>query len=298
MAKLMGFTIFIFDVIFGLYWAARGKPHNEQVKAMCFAIGILAIILIIFSSFTEAEINTPLVTLKGTVEKIKIDAKQIEEFRKRIEDQSVTVDLVAKQASDTKKLYEDLLRKNDIADKKLKNIEDVLREAAKASSDLQSIVDFTMITVAAQNDDRTAFDKLVEIAQKENNKFSGFAVQIIEKILVDINPLIQIRIYPPAPWEKMGIDPKTISSDDFVEAYRKSIATYRPSIISNLWSRKDISKREKIKFLVDVLKTDSSLSAVEYACRLINMEAHLDKNILGINLYLDWWEKNKDSIKD
>lgn len=294
MAKLIGFTILIFDVIFGLYWAARGKPHNEQVRATCFAIGFLAIILIIASYFTETEISTPLGTLKGTVEKIKTDAKQIEEVRKRIEAQSATVDLVAKQASESKALYEELNGKMSIVNKKIEELEKIIKEASKTSSDLQIISEFTMIVTAAQNDDRGAFDQLKKWSEDKNYQLNSFANKAVKKIIDLHNPplfMSEFRI----PW-KDNVDPNKLTLAELKEVYKRS-GDLKPAILEFIWKkRKDIPKKEKMQFLIDLMKEEKSLTTLEYVGRYFAEGADLKIKPLAVEYFLDWWEKNKESI--
>jgi len=69
-------------------------------------------------------------------------------------------------------------------------------------------------------------------------------------------------------------------------------------MIKYIYERRDFSKYERMKFLIDVLKTDGSLRAVEYAGRCFNIEAGLKKKTLAISYFLEWWENNKDTIKE
>ena len=52
-----------------------------------------------------------------------------------------------------------------------------------------------------------------------------------------------------------------------------------------------------MEFLVEILKNDNSLRAVEYAGRYFNKETGLKKKTLAASEFLNWWEKNKESIK-
>jgi len=69
-------------------------------------------------------------------------------------------------------------------------------------------------------------------------------------------------------------------------------------LLEYIWkTRTDIPKRERMQFIVDVFRNDSSLRAVEYARRYFGGESKTMLKPLAIKQYLDWWEKNKESIQ-
>jgi hypothetical protein len=52
-----------------------------------------------------------------------------------------------------------------------------------------------------------------------------------------------------------------------------------------------------MQFLVDVMRTDASLKVVEYAARYFIKESNDKLKPLAIKQHIEWWEKNKDSIR-
>ncbi len=55
-----------------------------------------------------------------------------------------------------------------------------------------------------------------------------------------------------------------------------------------------MTKKEKLDFLASVIREDDSLRAVERACRLMDQEAKLNKNVLGAAEYIEWWGQNRE----
>lgn len=64
-----------------------------------------------------------LATLKAAVTQAQSDADQIAAVRQRVEAQAATIDLVAKESADAKRLLGELRNENAIADKKLRALE-------------------------------------------------------------------------------------------------------------------------------------------------------------------------------
>jgi hypothetical protein len=68
-------------------------------------------------------------TIKAAATQAVIDAGEIAEIRKRMEDQRATIDLVAKEATGAKRLSEDLSQKNQRAEQKLTELDQALNKS-------------------------------------------------------------------------------------------------------------------------------------------------------------------------
>ena len=100
------------------------------------------------------------------------------------------------------------------------------------------------------------------------------------------------------PW-KEDVDPAKFSFEQLQANYKnkEALAYVRLGLVEYIWRRQDFPKQQRMQFLIDVLQTDSSLKAVEYAGRYF-MDGSKDKlKPLAIEQHVDWWNKNKDSIK-
>jgi len=82
------------------------------------------------------------------------------------------------------------------------------------------------------------------------------------------------------------------------DIYDSAPPDHKPALLKFIWERDDIPKNEKLEFFVEVLQTDESLKAREYAGRYFIQGANSRCKPLAIDCLLEWWEKNKDSLEN
>jgi hypothetical protein len=100
------------------------------------------------------------------------------------------------------------------------------------------------------------------------------------------------------PW-KEGVDPQKLAVAEIEQTFKQAPPHIRVGLLEFLWEKRtDIPKKDRLAFLVEVLRTDESLNVVEYAGRWFANGTGDKLKPLAIPLHLEWWEKNKDSIKD
>ncbi len=99
------------------------------------------------------------------------------------------------------------------------------------------------------------------------------------------------------PW-KESFDPSKLPLPALVQQYQGSPPQLKPAMLEYIWKRDDISKVERLDFMIDVMKHDESLRAVEYAGR--HFTAGTDQKIkpMAIEYLVDWWEKNKSEFQE
>jgi hypothetical protein len=157
-------------------------------------------------------------------------------------------------------------------------------------------IEFTVTAVAAQNDDRQAFDQLRKIADEKGNPLAARAEQVWVTVLGQHNPPMHVSGFS-IDWQP-GVDPARLSLVELRRAYNDAPVTLRPALIEFIWKRADLPKRDRMAFLIDVLKTDSSLNALEYAGRFFAASADLKLKPLAVPEFVAWWQANNNSIKD
>lgn len=204
-------------------------------------------------------------------------------------------------ASKALKISELLTKKIKLAEEKLQAIDSTLEKAERKLEQIEFLIVFNTTVLKAQNDDRKAFDQLEIWSEDKTFPLSSEARKAWVSILDEHSQPLKKEL-PPVPWEE-GIDPSKLNLSDLKRYYEsityESITWYfKPSLIKYIYERKDFSKRERMEFLVDVLKNDRSLRAVEYAGRYFRKEAGLKIKPLGVSKFIDWWEKNKDKIEE
>lgn len=178
------------------------------------------------------------------------------------------------------------------------NLEAVSLELQKAKStenELSSISDFTLILLAAQNDDSDAFDKLAKLSENPSFRFRELAESGYLQIMISYGGVIQ-RGYINILW-KEGFDPETMSLKDLREHLRDLQPRYHANLVHVAWNHKTLTKQEKMQFMVDVLEQSKSLNAKDHAARLFAQQAGLPWNSMIIHPLLSWWKEKKDTIK-
>lgn len=183
------------------------------------------------------------------------------------------------------------------ADKKLKGIDDTLQKASRTVSELKLISEFATTVLDAQNDNRKAFDRLSKWSGDSSNPFSSRArdawMTIYRSHSLPYYVSSKIGLW------KAEFDQSKLTINDFRKIYHESIKTadLKPSFIEYIWNRNDISKRDKMQFLIEIIESDESLRAVEYAGRIFTQGAGLNASPLQVDLMLKWWQENKNTVK-
>jgi hypothetical protein len=144
----------------------------------------------------------------------------------------------------------------------------------------------------AKNDDRRSFNELLNQVNTKG-PFHEVAMSAIEQIIQEVDPLLQVRLDADVPWQTTGVSIEKSSFAELQLAYKALRPMHRPKFLSQLWEQGRFNKGEKLSFLAEVLKEENSLRALHRACVLINFEAQLNKNILGVPDYLKWWGENQ-----
>jgi hypothetical protein len=149
-----------------------------------------------------------------------------------------------------------------------------------------------LLLTKASNDDRDSFDALRKIADTKGDKFQQIAYQALVQILTDLQNVIEVQYN--IDWQKeYNFDPAKASLDDFVNVYVKAFLFYQPKILQTIWGQERFTKAEKLETLYAVIATTKSLKTLRLACKLMNEEAKLGKNILAYEQYSKWWEENR-----
>ena len=312
--------------VFGSAYFFLNKKQIENNRIVWLAIiGIFAGCIFLFYNRIEILEVFKIGKIKTWVKKAETDANAISNIRKEVENTKEAISLVVRNINDARNQLkrldqfsedaqiklDDLKSKSENANEQinnlihfsnqasnlLSNIQEVQKKANKELTDIKSTADFMMLISRAINDDRSAVDEIFKISSDKNHTFHKVAKNAIQEILIETNPMITIRIHPKYPWKMDGIDPQKLSYEEYVAIYKRVIPFYKPGIINEIWSAERFSKYQKLSFLVDVIKSDNSVRAAEYASRLVNMEAHTGKNFLDRDSFVKWFQENEVRLK-
>jgi hypothetical protein len=287
--QYLGVGLLLATLLSGAIFVLRTQIQTRRVIVFASFGFFGGIVLFLANHITSIKI--PVVDdITATAEQIRTDASTVNGLRRAVERHRDEMALVV---SDAKKAGADLAKVEQItkkANEKLAAIQQLVSEGEQSLNRLNLIIEFSMLLAKATNDDRYAFDVLVEIAKSEGT-FKQIANRAVIQIANDINR--QVRTEPTFPWYVYNIDPEKASIQEWRSIYNHVHELYRPTFLSQFWQQTRFEKRDRLEFLYQIIRSDSSLRAVHRACMLMNQEANINKNILAKELYMQWWEKEK-----
>lgn len=294
MLQLLGIVLIVSSLVFAAYWIAKQKPAKTAMLFLC-AISVFAgMFLTMNERATEITIEK-VGTIKAAAHQATVDAKQIAEIKERILAQGATVDLVAKEAAESKRLTEELARKNLLADEKLKQLDAAVKGGLEAVAGLKTYTELNSTILAAQSDSRTAFDQLRKWAEDSAYPLSGISGQAWVAVM-DSHESPFMSTGFKVTW-KEGFDPASSSLHNLKEEFKGALPQHRIGIIEYVWNRQNIPKKDRLSFLVEVMQTDPSLQVVEYAARYFKQESKDNFKNLYLMGHFKWWDEHKNELQ-
>jgi seryl-tRNA synthetase len=293
--KLIGILLVLNGIALTAWWVTTNGTHKASVITVCTIAVFAGLALILQDRITELTVKG-VGSIKAAVEKAESDAEAIDSLKSRVESQSATVDLVAQEASKAKKLSEEVAKKNERAEKKLDTLDESIAKAKSTLSSLESVTEYTMTVVAAQNDDRKAFDKLKAWSEDKNHPFRERAQQAWTSVFESHNKPYSVSGFK-VPWVE-GFDPSKLSLHDLANQYWNAPAQLKPALLEYIWNRNDLPKIDRLDFLMKVMETDESLNAVEYAGRHFTSGTEQKIKPLAVDYLSKWWKEHRGEFKE
>src|SRR5437867_1463717 len=184
MFNLLGILLIVVALSATGWWVAGDRAHKPWVFTVCLAAIFAGAFLILQDRATEITLKG-VGTIKSAAERATSDAKAVAALRERVEAQSATVDAVAQRAKEAHDLAETAASQTTAAAKRLEAVDAALSAANQRVAELDKITEFTRTVVAAQNDDRGAFDQLELWANDESFPMREGALNSWRTILDD-----------------------------------------------------------------------------------------------------------------
>lgn len=269
MIQLIGILIIVNSLVISAWWLGTHQTWNLGFTSIAILACLIGLALILNERALELSFGK-FGMIKSAAKQATDDANAIAQLKQRVENQSATVDLVAKTAADAQK--------------------DVSR--------LRNVTDFSLTVQAAQNDDRQAFEKLLSILGDKSNEFRELASRAVVEIRRRYNgPISPGYLNLPL---AAGKDPKKLSIFELRIAYNSTLTVYKASVVNLVQDSTIINRKEKMQFFVDILENCSSLTATFYAGQFF-AELAKDPTIkwspFNTKPLLEWWPKNKENIE-
>ena len=162
--------------------------------------------------------------------------------------------------------------------------------------ELSMISDYNSVLNAAKNDDRKAFEQLRLWSNDESYPLQPKAEIAFRAIVSDAKVLL-LSLPTDDQW-KPSTDPLKVSLPELRNEFRSlELAKDRNDLLWYLADRKDISKKERIGFFIEVLRTDQSLVVAQRAAELFNKLTGQRFDTTNPNLIFEWYEKHSLEIE-
>lgn len=300
MTKAIGGLIMANAGVVVAIWLYNKPTQLWQAAAIGF-FGILTGAVLFFHAELQ-ELTIKLWGGSGTLklrQRAAVDADAIASIRKRVEAQSATVDLAAESAAEAHALIENLSAKNKTAEGKIKEIETAGTTIQETITELQETAKFFSTVVAAQTDDRHAFNTLVAWIDNKSYRYRQPAADAVVQIRAEFGGPIKPG-FANVPWPQ-GTDPEQLPLERLRDMYQSSVRLYKTSLVHAVWKSKVISKKAKMAFFVEILEEDDSLGATFYAGKFF-VKAAGDPNLkwgpFSTKALLDWWQRNSITVEE
>lgn len=266
------------------------------IVVLSLILGGLALVIPV--RLMEGEVESHGTKIRAVAQKVGVDAEAVANLRTQVENQSATVHLVASEATKAKELSEAAANQTKRAEDRLTELNKVISEATDTLRMMKDESEFLALTVAAQNDDRPSFDRLMKIANDPQNRFAELAAQAYLTVHRAHTGPISYSGFN-IPWAP-GVDPSRLSFSELESIYHDAPRPLKQGILEFIWNRKDIPQADRMNFFVEVMKSDTSLMAVEYAGRYF-LEGAQTKEIqspLDVDRISLWWDKHRKDVTE
>ena len=285
--------IVIVSGLFFLYWSAAGFKTEMKLDSATAKARLSQDISVLTEKFKSDLDN--MVHAIGS----RVDTRVEEEFKKE-HIQLQIQENCQKRIDNAADLYisqlieEKIKPKIGTIDRNLKALNEKLVNTSESLEEIKTTSRFTITVLAALNDDRQAFDQLRSWLNDNSFALSKDAENAFVKLRTVYGGPIPPG-YLNAPW-KQGVDPSNLRLSQLRKEYTLLPSLYHADLVNHIWKRNDLPKGERMRFLIDVLKKDESLTATFYAGQFFAKEAGLKWSPFVIQPLLDWWGENKENI--
>lgn len=165
MIQLVGILVIVNTLVVSAWWLSQGKPWGLGFTTLAVLASLVGLALVFNERAIELSFGK-FGKIKAAAQQAETDAKEIAEIRKRVEAQAATMDLVAKESAEAKKLLADLTEQNEVAERKLK-------ELAERTSEVVRLPDgrtkFGNIITGVPSVLKEEFEKGISAYQKKDN---------------------------------------------------------------------------------------------------------------------------------
>ncbi|MEI6085186.1 MAG: hypothetical protein WCS70_12905 [Verrucomicrobiota bacterium] len=316
----IGVVLILAGVAIAIYWLLTGKRNKPLFRFVCLLTVVTGFLLIVKDRIIEVTLKD-VFSVKTVVDQAKADAGEISSIKKRVQDQSATIDLVANEALTAKHLAEEVAKEITSASVQLGDLSNTLTKANVILSNVTIRAEFADLMVKIENDDRHAFEAIGRIGSIEGHPYrdvaeSAYLRAIKRAVAIRDEPddhLTARELLELENWddeqekrakEKKILDvfgslPSTISDSQFFKVKIQTAIDDRPRLFKVLWNRcSAIPEYYKLNTLMVEMERTPSTKVLATVCALVEQKAKIGASFLEPEKYVDWWEHARSTYPE
>jgi len=178
-----------------------------------------------------------------------------------------------------------------------------LAEAEKTLVRMDTNNAIVELIMAAQANDRWAWDKLAILGSDTNSPFAARLMAAWQAIEESHNAAIPQSVNPryPGRLDASGLKEKEVSLSDPLlrQQFPRLSLPERAELMQWVFDQSRFKRKDKLEFFIKIRETEGSLYICEWAGRHFMVLAPMpDVPPLRSGLMNEWWQQNKDKITD
>jgi hypothetical protein len=182
------------------------------------------------------------------------------------------------------------------------DIEAAKKHVNEQVDQIRIVNDFATVVLKADHDDRAAWDQLAAWGRDSSFPLSALAAETHEDLTEKhLGP----SMYRTLSWTDPNNDPQKATLERITALYERGFSriaepshprTMRIDIIHKLAARSDLSKRDRLSFLLRAVQTDQDLTVMEHAGAEFLDLAGLKYRPLDVDAMTTWWSENQNRL--
>jgi hypothetical protein len=178
MIQLTGILIIANTIIVSAWWLFQGKPWGLGFTTLTVLSCLIGLALVFNERAIELSFGQ-FGSIKTAAKQAQTDAKEISEIRKRIEAQAATMDLVARESAEAKKLLGNLSEQNKIAEEKIETIKELAAPPSLSVYEIDitnkdNVYEAVMTFSSSKNEPLGQLEFYAAIQDESNSKIIDF----------------------------------------------------------------------------------------------------------------------------
>jgi len=191
------------------------------------------------------------------------------------------LDQLAKSKEEIRQRVEQLDEDSKKTQKTEAELQTTIAEARELLAKLDEQSVFIMAVIEAQNDDRSAFEKLNNWASDPKYRWHDMAGSIVQSICLNYYDPHDTKNYGTFNWSALPVKPESLNIQGMQQIWTSIVPSgAAKGFIDNVWGSTNITKAQKMSFLYSVIEKDSrnSLLAANRAAYLLAGELKANYN--------------------